>query len=476
MKLTDDFQLYLSTNQGCLYSLQPAVDKCTPNSSSSSSSSGGGSSRPEWRLLYSSPRKAAITCMQVLHTDRQWLHHSMSASPTASDLAGAQRGDSHWVVFGDGIGIVTCLGVQKVDQSQSRVTAASRHSQHPDVGLTQERRPAPAIRQDGAVQTAEASVSTDSEMKAQASETQTQVPSSREDSATAEHASRQPDQCAEPRRASSLPNFSWVAHPGSPVLAVFHPSTFGPRHVFTTSIAGAPMRWWLLPERHTSSSAAAGQVTAAPDLSQSEQAAQDLSQSEQATENLSQSEHSTQDLLQSEHATHPAGYRATAAQTAISPEQALLPPMSPPSQPSSRPHSHFPAHGRTPLPHETPMDTSASSTTAGQAAHGSATLKQASYSPLGGQLSTGYPPPQLLAEVAPIPGRGSQIVAMDACCLRHLLVCGDMAGNVMAFTIPDQLLQEPQASGVFAFGLLNDWCFVQSNTLELAAVSTKCRC
>lgn len=362
MKLTDDSQLYLSTNQGCFYSLRPAVDRCSP--SSSSSTTGGSSSQPAWRLLYSSPRKAAITCMQILHTDRQLLPHS--ASPSAR--AGTQKGNTRWAVFGDGVGVVTCLQVEDSVVPQSRVAIPSGHTRGSGFVLHQALRHPPPLAQGGALQPAQTSCSQDSRLSAQVSETQKsgrgrQEPFRRDDSGQC--ASQQPEQQTCPNITSSLPSFSWAAYQGNPVLGIFHPSHFGCRHVFSTSIAGTPMRWWLLPE-HTSSSAA----------------------TDGATE--------FQNLTRSEHAASPA---VAAGQIRATP-----------GDPNSL-------------------------------------LRRASSSAIGQQLSTGHMAPQLLAEVTPIPGRGSQIVAMDACWSRRLLVCGDMAGHVMAFTVPPVLLQEGPASG-----------------------------
>ena len=362
MKLTHDSQLYLATNQGCFYTLHPALDNCNPNSSSSSSSSS--SSQPAWRLLYSSPRKAAITCMQILYTDRQLLPHSMTASATASLMAGAHNRNTRWAVFGDGVGVVTCLEVEASVAPQSRVAPSSRHTQGFGSGLHQDLPQPPAVTQHEAWQPTSSQASG---FSAQASGTQdsglgSQGPFKREDSGQC--ASQQPEQQSEPSLACSLPSFSWAAHQGNPVLAIFHPSNFEPRHVFTTSIAGAPMRWWLLPV-HTSSSAATGGAAETPDLT---------------------------------HSDHTASTAVAAGQDRATADD-----------PSSL-------------------------------------LRRPSLSAPGQQLSMGHIAPQLLAEVNPIPGRGSQIVAMDACWSRRLLVCGDMAGNIMAFTIPHLLLQEGPSS------------------------------
>ena len=373
MKLTDDSLLYLSTNQGCFYSLHPAIDRCSPISSNTIStttttttnSDSSSSSQPAWRLLYSSPRKAAITCMQILHSGRQLLPHNATASGIASL---AQKRNTHWAVFGDGIGVVTCLEVEVSVAPQSSAAISSKHTQGFASGRHQDSQQPPPVSQDGALQPAQTSSSQASGLSAQASETQnsglgSQGPFKRGDSGQC--AAQQPEWQSQAGRTSSPSSFSWAAHQGSPVLAIFHPSNFGLCHVFTTSIAGAPMRWWLLPE-HTASSAATGRAA------------------------------DTQDSTCSEHA----------APSAVAAGQ-----------------SRATAADSNPL------------------------LGHASLSAAGQQhLSTGQVVPQLLAEVAPIPGRGSQIVAMDACWSRRLLVCGDMAGNVMALTIPHLLLQEGPAS------------------------------
>ena len=377
MKLTDDSQLYLSTNQGCFYSLHPAVDRCTSTitttTTTSDSSYSSSSSQPAWRLLYSSPRKAAITCMQILHSGRQLPPHNTTASSTASLASSAQKRNTHWAVFGDGVGVVTCLEIEVSIAPQSSATVSSKHTQSFGSGLHQDPQHLPAVAQDRASQPAQTSSRQASGLRAQVSDAQnsgfgSQGPSKRGDSGQC--ASPQPEWQTQPCLTSSLSSFSWAAHQGSPVLAIFHPTNFGLRHVFTTSIAGAPMRWWLLTE-HTLSSAAPGGAA------------------------------DTQASTQSEHA-------ATSAVAAW--------------------------QSRATAADSNPLLGYASLSSPGQQ-----------------QLSTGQVTPQLLAEVTPIPGRGSQIVAMDACWSRRLLVCGDMAGNVMAFTIPHLLLQERPAAGESEF-------------------------
>lgn len=412
MKLTNTSQLYLSTNQGCLHRLHLTVDNCSSSSSRSSSN------QPAWRLLYSSPSKAAITCMQIIGTDiaPPTLLHSRHASITAagSHVVGAQARDHHWVVFGDGVGVATCLAAQHSASPQTRDIGASGHRPN-GLGQPQEPQPSPALMQED---TATPSAPN---------------PSSRQDSGAAEGASQQPERLADPSCAPPLPpHLSWVAHQGSPVLAIFHPSSFGSRHVFTTSIAGTPMRWWLLPE-HTSSSATAGQVAVTQ--------TQNLAQVKHVTQDLSQSEYATQDPALSEHAAHPAG---KVAATAL--DQAFSPPLTASSNPLFHPQTHPPLLSQTAPLHESkqPCNPSTSSATAEAEAATADEHDALEYGPSstpGGQVSTGTVGPRLLAEVAPIPGRGSQIVAMDACWARQLLVCGDMAGNVMAFRIPTLLLQ-----------------------------------
>ena len=434
MKLTHSFQMYLSTNQGCFYSLYPTVDRCSPTATAaatttaaaiSSNSNGSSGSQPAWRLLYSSPRKAAITCMQILPTDRQLLPHgSMNASATATPAAGGPKRDTNWAVLGDGVGVVTCLEVGGSAESQSNAAVASEHSQGIDFGLQQQSQQSSALVQDGALQGAHTPSSRDSALSAQASETQdsgvqSQAIFTGEDSSAAKCVSQQPEQHAPAKITSPLPRFSWVAHQGSPVLAIFHPSNCGPRHVFTTSIAGAPMKWWLLPEP-AASSAATSQEAETQNLTQPQPATSSVAASQVAeTQGMTQPDPvifspatnqvaETRNLTQPEHATSSApaaGQGITAA---------------------SSPHPHT------------------SSTASGE------------------QLSRGQTSPKLLAEVTPILGRGSQIVAADACWSRRLLVCGDMAGNVMAYSIPQCLLQQPPASGECDFlsmqGLLTANC------------------
>ena len=377
MKLTHDSQLYLSTNQGCFYTLHPALGRCSVTSTSTTTTSSSKSgSQPAWELLYSSPRKAAITCIQILQTDRQLLPRSRAESATASPVAAAQKRNSRWAAFGDGVGVVTCLEIETSFATQSRVAVSSSHTQGAGFGLHQDSQEQPAVAQDEALPPAQTSSSQASGLNAQASKTRhsalkSQGPVKREHSDQC--APQQPEQQSQSSLTSS-PSFTWVAHQGNPVLAIFHPLNFGPRHVFTTSIAGAPMRWWLLPE-HTCSSAATNESA------------------------------ETQDPTTSQHTTS----------SAVAAEQDR--------STAGDPHSF---------------------------------LRRACLSAPGPQLSTGHIAPQLLAEVMPIPGRGSQIVAMDGCWLRQLLVCGDMAGNVMAFSIPNLLLQEGPASCEFECACVSD--------------------
>lgn len=412
MKLTNTSELYLSTNQGCLHRLHLAVD----------SSSSSRSSQPAWRLLYSSPSKAAITCMQIVSTENAppILPHSRHASTTAaaSHVVGAQARDHHWAVFGDGVGVATCLAAQHSAPPQSRDVVAPGHRLD-DLGPPQELQPLPTVMHEDIATPSSPSLP------------------GRKASGAAEGAAQQPEQLAEPSCASPLPpHFSWVAHQGSPVLAIFHPPSFGSRHVFTTSIAGAPMKWWLLPE-HSASPAASDQVAATR--------TQDLAH---VTQDLLQSEHATQDSALSEHAVHPAGQVAADAL-----DQAFSPLLSALSNPLCQPQTHKPLLSQA-APLNDSMQLSNPSTSSATAEAKAATADEhdaLEYGPSStpdGQISTGTTAPWLLAEVAPIPGRGSQIVAMDACWVRQLLICGDMAGNVMAFRIPSLLLQG-STPGVF---------------------------
>lgn len=419
MKLSHSSQIYLSTNQGCFYSLHPTVDRCSPSTTttattattSSSSSSGSSGSQPAWRLLYSSPSKAAITCMQILDTDRQLQGHGVSASAMATHAAGGPKGNTRLAVLSDGVGVVTCLEVDGTAESQSNATVASEHSQDVGFGLHPKSRQSSAAVQDGTLQGAHTPSSRDSVLNTQASDTQdsgvqSQATLTGENSGPAECVTQQPEQHAPAKLASPLPRFSWVAHPGSPVLAIFHPATCGPRHVFTTSIAGAPMKWWLLPEPEPATSSAA-----------------------------TSQEAETQGMTQSDYAT------SSAATSQVAETRSLTQPE--PATSSAAPGQEAETQGMT------RSERAASSAAAGQKSQTAASSlnPHTSSAASGEQLSRGQTAPQLLAEVAPIPGRGSQIVAADACWSRRLLVCGDMAGNVMAYSIPDLLLQHPSASG-----------------------------
>ncbi|KAA6428663.1 MAG: hypothetical protein FRX49_01538 [Trebouxia sp. A1-2] len=92
MKLADESMLFVGTNLGCLYSVSLPPD----NSSSS----------PEWHLLYNSPRKAAITSLQVVQPDVQANPQGANAPAAQHSTAGsgASAGaelQNLWVIFGD---------------------------------------------------------------------------------------------------------------------------------------------------------------------------------------------------------------------------------------------------------------------------------------------------------------------------------------------------------------------------------------
>ena len=321
LKLADESTLFVGTNLGCLYSVSLPSDSVSlpsdgvsPPSDSVSLPSDSSSSSPEWHLLYSSPRKAAITSLQAVHPDAQANPQGVNAPAAQHSTAGSISAEAglpnRWVVFGDIQGVVTCLRTKQADvrssKHQSSPTSHSSASSHDQSQLQ-------LASQDDSNQ------STSSSMTGNQA-----TPQSKEElwqpGGQQLHGVCSPSTCA-----------SWIAHSGKPVLKIFTVPAFGPRHVFSTTVTGTALRWWLMPE--------------------------------------------------------PAS---------LSP--------SPVSSPSS--------------------------------------ASSLSGSP--GQVAAAGPA-KLLAEIRGPAGRGSQIVALDACPKRGLLMCGDMIGTVMGFAVPSELLQNNTA-------------------------------
>ena len=347
MKLAEDGMLFLSTNQGLLHSLQLPNDVIARSSSrrfAHTTSVSSSASKSAWTCLYRSPRKAATTCMQILDADRQ-------CAQADSQIANTLK-DGHCIVFGDGLGHVTCIMTHPAGMpSRSRHSNAnsgrtSSHPGHSDDCSQQQPGSTPA------------------------------------DLSLDEFEPMQPEQ-----QVDAAQEISWVAHEGKPVLAIFQAPALGSRHVFTTTSSGAPMRWWLLPG-HTSSSAATFQVAAT---------------------------HQKADVHDSSSVAS-AGHMAQFQQAAHHSDLASLL-----SSASKLPASSASEHH---LDYHTP----ASSSSGSHALQG--------------------PAPVLLAEVVVLAGRGSQIVAVAACPQQGALVCGDLAGNVMAFPLSASLL-EPSPPGLF---------------------------
>ena len=285
MKLADQGTLYLATNQGCLYIMQ------LPSDSTKSSS--------EWRLLYCSPRKAAITCLQIVpQEDKSTEEAAHATRAQGQSIGGAMASDAdshdHWVVFGDIKGFATCLRVRQSAVASTR-QAGSPMSDNRTAMQSNQQLPSLLAAQSKPTQTASDSVC---------------LP--RAESGSPQHF--QLGGQASDNRTDARDCISWNAHRGKPVLAVFSAPGFGSGHIFTTSVTGTPLHWWLMPHHSSTSPLSAGQVAAAYE-------------------------------------------------------------------------------------------------------------------------------PELLAEVRPPLGRGSQIVALDACPKRGLLICGDMAGNVLGFAVPPEIWQ-----------------------------------
>lgn len=225
LKLADQRTLYLATNLGCLYRMKLPSNTTQPS--------------PDWQLLYSSPRKAAIISMQIVYRDKQSAGQASHARSDQTQSLGGALGeesdlgsDCHWVVFGDIKGVITSF---KVEHS-------SRHSCTPRPGV-----PAPLA---GDVPPLPEPVTKDESSQAalEPNDNRNSAPTC---SQGARQQSQAPSACV-----------SWDANQGKPVLAVFTAPAFGPRHVFTTSINGTPLRWWLMPQ-HASSSDSPGAVAAA---------------------------------------------------------------------------------------------------------------------------------------------------------------------------------------------------------------------
>ena len=351
MRMADETTLYLSTTQGRLYSLDIPEDGC--------------SSEAAWTFLCCSSSKAPVACMQILHTDRRGLaQHEQAAGSCVFGIS-----SERWIVFGDGKGLVTCAKVQSAGTNPSRPSPKSGHSHNTA---------SPGQRYTGGPAAAHAPPTAAADL----------VSSPGIDSETAEAARISEAQLQQSQQQSnSNSTFSWVAHGGKPILAIFCAPAFGSRHIFTTTVAGAPMRWWLLPE-HTSSSAANSQLTATQESSQSETACCAHTSSSAAARQVAEAQGVTQ------------GLPASSSSPKAAQASAVCKPEASPRSSFSGSQGQFPA----------------------------------------------APEPQLLAEIIAPSGRGCQIVAVDACPERGVLVCGDMAGNVMAFVLQGAFLTQ-QPSG-----------------------------
>ena len=349
--MADNTMLYLSTTQGRLYSLQfPAHS---------------GSSEPAWSFLCRSSSKASVACMQILHTDRQGLSQRRETADGHVMGAFGER----WIVFGDGKGLVTCTKVQSAGIPPSSPVSIPGHGHH-TVSPNQTYTEGPAAHR-VSIAAAEVGsspgIDSNTVENAQASELQTGQSQQR------------------PTRNS---NFSWVAHGGKPILAIFCAPAFGSRHIFTTTVAGAPMRWWLLPE-HTSSSAADSQPAATQEINEPEPASCAHTSSSAIAGQVAGGHKDIQ-----RRPAHSSSPEAAQASGVCKPKASLR-------TSSSGSQGQFPAASE----------------------------------------------PQLLANIIVPSGRGCQIVAVDACPERGVLVCGDMAGSVMAFVLQDTLLTQKEPSG-----------------------------
>jgi hypothetical protein len=314
IKLADESKLFVGTNLGCLYSVNLPSDSVNLPSDSVNLPSDSSSSIPEWHLLYTSPRKAAITSLQVVHPDAQAKPQGVNAPAAQHSTAGSGMSakadlQNCWVVFGDIQGVVTCLRMNQAD------VHLSRHQSIPISVSSHDWSQLPASQlapQDNCNQPPSSAM------------TINQItPWSKE--------LRQPGDQQSHGVCNHSTCVSWLAHSGKPVLKIFTVPAFGPRHVFSTSVTGSALRWWLMPE-HASLS---------------------------------------------------------------------------------------------PSPDSSPSSASSLSGSPGQVA-------------AAGQA-------RLLAEIRGPVGRGSQIVALDACPKRGLLMCGDMIGSVMGFVVPSELLQNVTA-------------------------------
>ena len=341
MKLADESTLFVGTNLGCLYSVSlpsdsvnlPSdsvslpLDSVSLPSDSVKLPSDSSSSNPDWHLLYSSPRKAAITSLQVVHPDAHAKPQGVNAPTAQQSTAGSGMSaeadlQNLWVVFGDIEGVVTCLRMNQAEVHSSRhQSSPTSHSSASSHDLSQ--LPATPLASQDDCNQSPSSTLTSNQTTPQSNELW-------QPGVQQPHGVCSPSTCV-----------SWIAHSGKPVLKIFTVPAFGPRHVFSTTVTGTALRWWFMPE-HAS----------------------------------------------------------------LSP--------SPVSSPSS------------------------ASSLAG--------------SP--GQVAAAGPA-RLLAEIRGPPGRGSQIVALDACPKRGLLMCGDMVGTVMGFAVPSELLQDDIAGLLSACACLS---------------------
>lgn len=175
------------------------------------------------------------------------------------------------------------------------------------------------------------------------------------------------------------------AFEGQPVLAVFAPRALAPGHVITVSVSGCAMRWWYLPTCASSSS---------PHLP-------------------------TASGVDASH--------AQAAATAV-------------ASGGSRGKNSSSLS----IAHDHGASDSSRSISGGNDCDGGGSSR-ADVGPAETQLQQqttdlATRSAVLLAELQSVGGKGSQIVALDVCPDRGVLICGDMTGRVMAYHCPNSLL------------------------------------
>lgn len=200
MQLNQQSGLYVATNQGHVYSTQLAAESLAESSA--------------WQHIYSSPSRAPVVCMHVLHLQLQKpLDMSMQANIAPQPQPPEQSRQAQHA--------------QRNHGQQAQHSQQTQHAQHDKLILGDI---------SGVVTVVQA--------------------------ATAQHRESSDDKAQQAVQAEAVTlstaqqaggfengavHASWTAHPGHPVLAVFGPKALPPGHVLTVSVSNTAILWWFVP-------------------------------------------------------------------------------------------------------------------------------------------------------------------------------------------------------------------------------------